>query len=221
MTKEGVASVCLLTLSVIAVVMTANTIRTTFPTTQGREPRRIQYESRWRQFAKGHSLGPANARIVITEFGDFQCPYCRKLALTLDSVRQRNPTDVRVVFRHYPLGTIHPFAKEAAIAAECAAAQGKFAEYHDVLFNDQLSIGHSSWVDFGRRANLPSLPIFAKCLDGNEARRHVDDDVRAGNELGVAGTPTVLVNGRRIPGTPSPAILDSLVRLARRESVLQ
>ena len=97
----------------------------------------------WRDLASvGHVIGSPKARLKIVELSDFQCPFCNDLHLTLKLLLARHPGEIAVVYRHFPLpARMHPFAQAAAIASECAAAQHKFVEYHDALFERQDSIG--------------------------------------------------------------------------------
>jgi protein-disulfide isomerase len=85
------------------------------------------------------SLGPADAWVTVVEFSDFECPYCAQATNTLDQVKLAYPGSVRIVFKHFPL-SFHPQARPAAIAAECAHAQGKFWEMHDLIFRNQASL---------------------------------------------------------------------------------
>ena len=88
----------------------------------------------------GPSRGPADAPIVVIEFSDYQCPFCKRAEPTVTALMQKYPTQVRLVYRHLPLDQIHPRARPAAIAAVCAEQQGKFWEYHDTLFANQQAL---------------------------------------------------------------------------------
>ncbi|HWP67498.1 MAG TPA: thioredoxin domain-containing protein [Candidatus Limnocylindria bacterium] len=154
-----------------------------------------------------HAKGPADAPVTIVEFSDFQCPACAHAFLDLhDLVRRRS--DVRLVFRHFPLDErcnddlqhgVHPVACLAACAAECAGQQGKFWEYHDLLFENQATLSRDAFFGFARELGL-DIARFRTCLDAPETMALVRDDVRAGNSLGIESTPTIFINGRRIQG---------------------
>jgi protein-disulfide isomerase/uncharacterized membrane protein len=154
-----------------------------------------------------HAKGPDDAPVTIVEFSDFQCPACGQAFLDLhDVVRRRR--DVRLVFRHFPLDqrcndtiehAVHPVACLAASAAECAAQQGKFWEYHDLLFQNQASLARDNLFGFARDLGL-DMTRFRTCLDAPETLDLVRDDVRAGSALGIQSTPTIFINGRRIQG---------------------
>jgi protein-disulfide isomerase len=167
----------------------------------------------WKRYAVGTRLGPDKATITITEFSDFQCPFCKQFAGDLQRLRARRP-DIAVVFRHYPLDNVHPLARMAALAAECAADQGRFEAYHNTLFDAQDSLGRVPWATFASRAGVPDLARFRSCVDNGQTSSRVERDVRAGNELRVNGTPTVLINDRRYPEPPTLRLLDSLIDAA-------
>jgi protein-disulfide isomerase/uncharacterized membrane protein len=151
--------------------------------------------------------GPANAPVTIVEFSDFQCPACGQAYRDLHEVLGRR-TDVRLVFRNFPLDsscnealprTLHPDACQAAMAAECARQQSRFWEYHDRLFENQRALDRDSLFRYAREVGI-DIPTFRACLDDPAAREHVVDDVRAGIAAGIESTPTLFINGRRIDG---------------------
>jgi uncharacterized membrane protein/predicted DsbA family dithiol-disulfide isomerase len=157
-------------------------------------------ESRWVK-------GPPSAPVTIVEFSDFECPACLQAFEDLhDLVKHRN--DVRLVFRHFPLDprcnpqvqhAMHPDACLAAYAAECAGAQGRFWEYHDLLFEHQHTLDRDNLFRFARELDL-DVATFRACLDSPETLARVRDDVRAGAELAISSTPTIFINGRRLEG---------------------
>jgi len=162
-----------------------------------------------------HTKGPSDAPVTIVEFSDFQCPACEQAFQDLhDLLRRRN--DVRVVFRHFPLDQqcnermtrgVHPMACLAAAAAECAGQQGKFWEYHDLLFANQSTLERESLFAHARATTL-DLRAFRTCLDDPATMEGVREDVRAADALGVDSTPTIFVNGRRIDGALGRAYYD-------------
>jgi len=157
--------------------------------------------------ADPHTKGAGDAPVTIVEFSDFQCPACGQAFLDLhDLVRRRR--DVRLVFRHFPLDErcndqvehgVHPMACLAACAAECAGEQGKFWEYHDLLFQNQTALARDTLFGLARELRL-DIPRFRTCLDDPATLELVRDDAREGGALGVQSTPTIFVNGRRIEG---------------------
>jgi protein-disulfide isomerase len=180
---------------------------------------RPEQVAKWRVFAEGGTrTGPIDAPIVITEFADFQCPYCRRFATSVRELRQRHPGKIALSFRHYPLDDIHPYARVAGYAAECAARVGRFQQVHDVLLEKQDSIGILSWSEVGYRAGVSDLPRFEQCMGEPAVADRINADYVLGDEAGVDGTPTVFVNEWRLTGTPSVATLDSLVRAILRRA---
>jgi protein-disulfide isomerase len=159
--------------------------------------------------ATGPSRGPADAPVTLVEFSDFQCPYCGRFAPTLEALLAKYPTQVRLVYRHLPLSTLHPFAEKAAEAAVCADEQGRFWPMYALLFKEQDALGVEALKEKSRRLKLDSAK-FDACLDSGEGAGPVQRDTDAARRLAVAGTPTTFINGRYWNGTAS---LDDLSRL--------
>ena len=171
----------------------------------------------WKEYATaGHVIGPVSAPVTIVEFADFQCPYCGTLYQRLALVRQRYPSQTRIVFRHYPLERLHPFALQAAIASECAAQQGRFERYYSELFGNQSVIGVKSWEEFAKNAGVGSISSFRACFRSGREPPEIAADISAGDRLQVGGTPTILINDLRMEGAPELSTLDSLVDIALR-----
>lgn len=192
-----------------AVVVTALTVRRELsPRAEvGRvvPPRPI---SGWQKLAVGgNQIGPAAAPVTIVEFSDFQCPFCAKFYRSVNSVRAGRENDIRVVFRNFPIRELHPLASAAALAAECAAQQGRFREYHDYLFEHQSSIPQMQWEVVARSVGVSDLRSFSRCLAGPDAAKAIERDEEAANEVGVVATPTVIVNGLLYATPPGPAEL--------------
>jgi protein-disulfide isomerase len=145
-----------------------------------------------------HVRGPADGRLVIV-YADFQCAYCA----AVDARIRQLP--VRVVFRHFPVRTVHPRATAAACAAEAAALQGAFWPMHDALFDDQ---GRLDDPHLWARAGRLGLDIDAFETDRRSppVRARVRSDFRGGIRAGVAATPTLFVDGRRHAGRPTPEL---------------
>ena len=169
----------------------------------------------WRSYAEGQRIGPANARVTIVEFSDFECPFCRATAERIRAIRAKHPADVALVYRHYPL-PYHANALPAARASLCAARQGRFARYHDLLFAHQDSLSTIGWPRLARAAGVARPADFERCLEDG-APAEIERDLRAGERLGVHGTPTLLVNDRLIRGAP-PGALEDVVERALREA---
>lgn len=157
-------------------------------------------------------LGNKNAKITLVEFSDFECPFCSRFKPVVDQVMQEYKDKVRVVYKHYPLTTIHPNAQKAAEAAECAGEQKaeKFWEMHDKLFanNTNLSIeNYKTWAkDIGLNASK-----FATCIDKGEKAADVQADQAYADTIGVTGTPTSFVNGYIISGAQDYSYVKNLI----------
>jgi protein-disulfide isomerase len=142
-------------------------------------------------------LGPDDALVTIIEFADYQCPYCVKAAEPLEEVLEEFPTDVRLIYKHYPL-PFHKKAEPAAIAAWAAHQQGKFWEFHRFLFRTAGDVG--GVPDEAARLGL-DVDKFRTDLSSQEGSKSVDDDMKAGSLVGVRGTPAFVVNGHLYKGT--------------------
>lgn len=148
--------------------------------------------------------GARDAKIVITEFSDFQCPACRMAAEAVRSVKARHAKKVTLVFRHKPLTKIHPHAFLAAQAAECVGRQGKFWEYHDLLFQRQREWTaapdvKAALVELAADLGLDRAGMQA-CLGNPETVRPIMKDIDAAEQKSVNATPTFLVNEDRCVG---------------------
>jgi protein-disulfide isomerase len=156
--------------------------------------------------------GNVSAPIVILLFSDFECPYCARVEPVLQEVRKSFEKEVQVVFKHNPL-PIHPHAALAHEAAAEAARQGRFWEMHDLLFANQRELHLPHLVSRAAKLGL-DVPAFRHALETRVHRAAVERDVAEAGALGVSGTPTLFVNGRRLVGVPSAPQLVALVRSA-------
>ena len=161
------------------------------------------------------SRGPANAPVTIVEFSDFQCPYCRLAAETVETVLARYPDTVRLVYAHFPLGN-HAWAEPAAIAATCAGRQNPAAFWtlHDAYFDGQQTTTPANVADRSRTALAASgidLAAWAACTASPEAAAAVREQTALGEANGVSGTPGFFVNGRFINGNqPAEAFVAAI-----------
>ncbi|MEO5799484.1 MAG: thioredoxin domain-containing protein [Gemmatimonadales bacterium] len=218
--REAGSSALVVVAVLCAVVTTAITIRREFFSTSApgavteitnpnAKPVRVDD---WQKYATGgHRIGPANAPVTIVEFAEFECPYCKALALgPLEYIRAKYPGQVSIIFRQMPM-SYHRFAYPAARAAECAGMQGRFEQFHDVVFAGQDSLGLKSFDEFAAAAGVGDLTTFSLCSKGSQALPGVQADIAAGKELGVRGTPTFLVNGGMMVGVPDTTVLERLI----------
>jgi len=155
------------------------------------------------------SRGPANARVTIVEFSDFECPFCGGLFPTLKGIERTYPDTVRIVYRQFPLKNIHPFAQKAAEASLCAAEQSRFWEMHDSLFGFQEDLTIDSLKLRAMELKL-DVAAFSTCLDSGKHAATILKDKEDAARLGVSGTPTLFVNGRILLGN-QPAELRALI----------
>jgi protein-disulfide isomerase len=160
--------------------------------------------------ADGPSRGPADARITVIEFADFQCPYCRRMEPVLRQMLERYPRDLRLVYRHMPLTNLHPDAMHAAQASMCAAPQGKFWEMHDALFADPPALSVAELKATAARLGLRAGE-FDACLDSGRTEPVVKADAEDALAHGVDGTPGLFINGRFYSGALSPERLSSVI----------
>ena len=159
---------------------------------------------------KGFVRGSPAAPVTIVEFSDFQCPFCKAAAATVKQVLDRYAGKVKWVFRDFPIEKLHPDAPRAHEAARCAGAQGKFWEYHDMLFERSPRQARADLEEYAANLKLDG-PAFAECLDSRRHQAAVSADMAEGARLGVDGTPTFFVNGRRLVGAQSVAVFERLV----------
>lgn len=152
----------------------------------------------------GHAtLGPDSAPVELVVFSCFECPFCRRFDESVNRLREDEAlaSQVRLVFRHFPLRNMHPMAQKAHEASVCAEDQGKFWEFHDALWADE----NISLDGLEQHARLLGLDTeeFAQCLNSGRSYERVQKDLDAALALGQTGTPAVFVNGRYVGGAVS------------------
>jgi protein-disulfide isomerase len=160
---------------------------------------------------KYERVGPANARVKLIEFEDFECPFCGEFYKTLRAVEKRYPTDVSLTFVYFPIPG-HRFAIPAARVAECAADQGHFEAMHDRLFDGQDSLGLKPWRDYATAADVPDLAAFDVCTKKTDPIPRVEAGKELGKNLDVQGTPTLIINGWKLARPPTESELDSMIK---------
>jgi protein-disulfide isomerase len=167
----------------------------------------------WKDLQVGSKIvGPPEAPVTFVVFSDFQCPFCARIARYLHRKRLQDSASIRMVFRNFPIQALHPFARAAALAAECSAAQGRFIQLHDLLFSRPDSIGLWSWDVVANRIGLKNPKLLAKCMQSDAVAASFVADSLAGVQLGVSGTPTIVINEWRLrSGAPPDSVLDQLI----------
>jgi protein-disulfide isomerase len=146
--------------------------------------------------------GSRDAKVIIVEFSDFQCPFCAQSLPTVTQIKETYGDRVLFVYRDFPLSSIHPEAQKAGEAAQCAFEQDAFWPYHDLIFEKQSDwggVGTPKFKEYSSELGLDTEK-FNDCLDSGKYADEVADDLRAGQELGVTGTPTFFINGKKIVG---------------------
>jgi protein-disulfide isomerase len=165
--------------------------------------------------SRDHIQGPVTAPITLVEYGDYECPYCAQAYMITKEIQERLGSKLRFVFRNFPLTKVRPHAYQAAIAAETAAAQGKFWEMYDYLFKHGQVV-----TDDNLRRSAANLGLNVARFDHEFLDRtyssHVDEDIQSGKSSGVKSTPTFFINGDRYNGAWD---LDSLLSAFDEEAV--
>lgn len=149
------------------------------------------------------TLGKPDAPVTLVEFSDFQCPYCQAAAPVLKQVADKFGDKVQIIYRQFPIPSLHPFAFKAAEASLCANEQGKFWALHDAMFADQKKLAVSDLKATAKQLGL-NANKFDACLDAGRYVEQVQNDQREGSRSGVNGTPAMFINGRYVEGGSVP-----------------
>ena len=148
-------------------------------------------------------LGSEDALITIIEFGDYECPFCKQWHEEIwPQLQTTYPQMIRLVYRDFPLVGLHENAVPAAEAANCAGEQGKYWEYHDLLFQNQSSLSEEKYTILAGELGL-SISEFTTCLTNQTYATEVEGDFQEAITFGLTGTPTFFINGYRVEGVPS------------------
>ena len=160
------------------------------------EPEYIRYEV----FSEdAHALGPEDAPITIVEFSDFQCPYCRRWHEEVyEPLLSSYPGQIRMVYRHLPLTSIHPDAFSAAEASMCAGEQNAFWQYHEKLFSSE-TLGSEVYTQYAQELKL-DVTAFEACMTEHKYQQVIQEDSDFAINLGIRSTPTFFINGLVIVG---------------------
>jgi protein-disulfide isomerase len=145
---------------------------------------------------RDHIQGPADATVTLVEYGDYECPYCGAAYPIIKEVQARLGERLRFVFRNFPITTAHPHAEQAAEAAEAAAAQGRFWEMHDLLYENQSRLEEADLRAYAGQLELDVESFGSELAEHVHAER-VREDFMSGVRSGVNGTPTFYINGVR------------------------
>src|SRR2546421_12864376 len=141
---------------------------------------------------RDHSQGPATAAVTLIQYGDYECPYTRLSTTIVRAIQQQLGDTLRFVYRNFPLTEIHPHALHAALAAEAAAAQGKFWQMHDSIFHHQHTLEDADLEQFAEAVGL-DLQQFAREMAERPYGSRIEEDLQSGIPRGVRGTPPVFI----------------------------
>ena len=165
------------------------------PLAASQQPTDVQIDLEGRPY-----LGPEDAPVTIVEFIDYGCPFCGQHAReTIPQLLGEYEGNIKYVIFNFPISRLHPYAQQAAEAAECVNDQGKFWEYHDILFQNQSAQGEESLRLYAEDTGL-DMDVFNVCLDSGAKTQLVLDDVQDGQGYGVSATPTFFINGQILVG---------------------
>ena len=172
-------------------------------------------------------LGNKDAKVTIVEFADFQCPFCKSFfQQSFNDIKTKyiDTGKVKYVFRHFPLTNIHVNAEIAGVAAECANNQGKFWQYHDLLYTngqaDGTNLDKASLEKYASSLGLNSGTLglgknkFNQCLENNSTLAIVQADQQEGVKAGITGTPSFFINGKSIVGAQPTAVFEQAIEAA-------
>lgn len=164
------------------------------------------------------SKGADKAPVKIVKFEDFECPYCKTVQPTIAALLKKYHGKVSLVHKDLPLDEIHPQAQLAAQAGRCAAEQGKFWQYHDMLYDHAPKLGVPELKDYAKTVGIETV-AFNRCLASGKFKSAVQKDRNDGRQLGLTGTPAFFINGRELSGAQPieafMAIIDEELALAK------
>ena len=143
--------------------------------------------------ATDHVLGAPHAELEIVEYGDFQCPTCKQAVPAVLMLLKHFEGKVRFAYRHYPIEDVHPYALCAAEAAECAGAQGKFWEMHQILFDNQPHLDRTHLLRYAEALGL-DIPRFKSEMDGESYRQRIREQMEAARRSHLRATPGFFVD---------------------------
>lgn len=183
------------------------------------DPIELRFQAEWEELLQaGRVIGPPGAPVQIVVFVDFECPACRIFHTHLRAIAEEFEGQVAMTLVHFPLNR-HQYAHEAAHAAECAHAQGRFEEFVDEVFAGQEQFGARPWGAFAADAGVPRADLFEECMNDSDVLGAVDKGLELGRRIGVRGTPSLLVNEFWYSVLPSRPQLSSVIdRILRSQA---
>jgi len=160
-----------------------------------------------------HFQGPFDAPVTLVEYGDYECPHCGRAYPIVKEVQKKMGARLRFVFRNFPLTNAHPNAELAAESAEAAGSQGKFWEMHDLLYENQETLGGELVQSLAKDLNL-NLKKFVDDIETRKFKEHVKKDFMGGVKSGVNGTPGFFIKDVRYDDSWDPDTLSSILEAA-------
>jgi protein-disulfide isomerase len=163
-----------------------------------------------------HFKGNADAAVVLVEYSDFQCPACRAMYPIVSELVEQYGESLRFEYRHFPIEGSHPYALQAAVAAEAAGQQGKFYEFHDALFENQEAWSQSPtpnvfFAQYAEELGL-DMDMYRRHSNASVLRDKVRAQQQTGIEVGVTGTPTMFLNGERMQYSTYDQFAEQVIR---------
>lgn len=173
-----------------------------------------------------HIQGNPESSVVMVEWSDFQCPACGAVFPLVKDILAKYGDKIKFQYRNLPLSGLHPYAYRAAEAAECAADQGKFWQYHDLLFANQKSLTRSDLKIYAGRVEGLDAELWQDCLASGVKRKIVDADLAEAKKQSYNSTPTFLLNGQKVSDWSAlpqlvQAMIEPLVPLRQATSTSQ
>jgi protein-disulfide isomerase len=163
--------------------------------------------------AEDHILGSINAPVILTEYGDFDCPHCAIAHVFIKKLVQKFKDQLAFVFRHFPLSKVHENASIAALSSEAAANQGKFWEMHDMMLENQSKLSTSYLLRIAERLGL-EMKSFKRDTHDEKLAAKVEAQFESGIRSGVNGTPSLYINGAKYNGAYDLDSLSSAIEAA-------
>jgi protein-disulfide isomerase len=202
-----VSSVLTMAAVIIAVTLVHNAVARPGAARRPLPPKAPDRIEKWDEIiGAGRTIGNPAARIKVVEFGDYECPFCRRFEEQFRSAQRGFPSDVALIFIDLPL-RIHRFATPAARIAACGDAQGKFAAIHRVLYEKQDSLGLKSWTSYAIDAGIRDTAAFARCAVATKPVLGMARGQQLASELDVHATPTIVIDGWRMYGAVTDSVL--------------
>ncbi len=161
-------------------------------------------------------FGNISSPVKIIAFIDFECPYCREAFPTFEHIREKYESGVHIIFKHFPLVSIHPLSTRAGLAASCAQDQDAFWPYYKHLFESR-TLSRDALLEGATAIGL-NEQIFSTCLDTEKNKLHLSQDITDGLELGVRGTPTYFIGSKKLEGVVPLDVWDNeIIRALQSE----